>query len=157
MRGSVATSVLPSPVFISAILPWWSTMPPTNWQSKCLMPSTLRDASRTVANASEECRQAFLVIQSLPLRGKQACIDMAISKLPRKPETGYQSALTRAEGFGRHGKPRRQRAPVIKQGRLQPVFPRTQRHRHQAQASQEARSGVNGGMCFPSPVVIALR
>ena len=34
----VATSVLPSPVFISAILPWWSTMPPISWTSKGRMP-----------------------------------------------------------------------------------------------------------------------
>src|SRR5438105_2031589 len=33
--GSVATSVLPSPVAISAILPSWSTMPPMSCTSQC--------------------------------------------------------------------------------------------------------------------------
>ena len=50
--GSVATSVLPSPVRISAILPWCSTMPPISCTSKWRMPSVRRDASRTAAKAS---------------------------------------------------------------------------------------------------------
>ena len=44
--GSVATRVLPSPVAISAILPWWSTMPPISWTSKWRMPTVRRAASR---------------------------------------------------------------------------------------------------------------
>src|SRR6185503_1689166 len=50
--GSVATSVLPSPVFISAILPRWRTMPPISCTSKCRMFSVRRPASRTTAKAS---------------------------------------------------------------------------------------------------------
>ena len=37
IRRSVATSVLPSPVFISAILPLCRTAPPMSWTSKCRM------------------------------------------------------------------------------------------------------------------------
>src|SRR5919198_1837796 len=50
--GSVATSVLPSPVAISAIVPLCSTMPPMSWTSKCRMLSVRRAASRHTANAS---------------------------------------------------------------------------------------------------------
>ena len=50
--GSVATSVLPSPVFISAILPLCSTMPPSICTSKWRMRSVRLEASRTTANAS---------------------------------------------------------------------------------------------------------
>ena len=50
--GSVATSVLPSPVAISAIVPSWSTMPPMSWTSKCRMPSRRRPISRTMAKTS---------------------------------------------------------------------------------------------------------
>ncbi len=48
----VATRVLPSPVFISAMLPRCSAAPPITWTSKCRLSSTRRLASRTVANAS---------------------------------------------------------------------------------------------------------
>src|SRR2546425_2256853 len=51
-RGSTATSVLPSPVFISAIFPWCRTMPPTIWTSKGRRPMVRRAASRTTAKAS---------------------------------------------------------------------------------------------------------
>ena len=47
----MATSVLPSPVFISAILPWCSTMPPMSCTSKWRWPSVRLAASRTVAKA----------------------------------------------------------------------------------------------------------
>src|SRR5512139_3882642 len=50
--GSVATSVLPSPVRISEILPSLSTMPPTSWTSKWRMCSVRLAASRTTAKAS---------------------------------------------------------------------------------------------------------
>src|SRR5436189_134663 len=50
--GSVATSVLPSPVAISAIVPLCSTMPPMSCTSKCRMPTERRAASRQTANAS---------------------------------------------------------------------------------------------------------
>src|SRR5215510_2976127 len=50
--GSVATSVLPSPVAISAIFPAWSTMPPISCTSKCRMATVRRAASRHTANAS---------------------------------------------------------------------------------------------------------
>src|SRR5437867_2527937 len=50
--GSVATSVLPSPVAISAILPSWRTIPPISWTSKGRMPTVRRAASRATANAS---------------------------------------------------------------------------------------------------------
>src|SRR5262245_8501793 len=50
--GSVATSVLPSPVAISAIVPSCSTMPPISWTSKCRMPTVRRAASRQTAKAS---------------------------------------------------------------------------------------------------------
>src|SRR5260370_10377594 len=47
--GSVATSVLPSPVFISAIFPSWRTMPPINCTSKWRMLRWRRPASRVRA------------------------------------------------------------------------------------------------------------
>ena len=50
--GSVATSVFPSPVRISAMRPWCKVMPPIIWTSKCRMPSVRFDTSRTAANAS---------------------------------------------------------------------------------------------------------
>ncbi len=50
--ASVATSVLPSPVRISAILPLCSTMPPISWTSKWRICSTRLPASRTTAKAS---------------------------------------------------------------------------------------------------------
>src|SRR5204863_274109 len=50
--GSVATSVLPSPVATSAIVPLCSTMPPMSCTSKCRMPTERRAASRQTANAS---------------------------------------------------------------------------------------------------------
>ena len=64
-NGMVATRVFPSPVAISAILPWWSTMAPISCTSYGTMsqfillpvttisvPRRRRHASRTVANAS---------------------------------------------------------------------------------------------------------
>jgi hypothetical protein len=48
----VAVSVLPSPVFISAIDPAWSTMPPMSWTSKWRIPSERLPASRTIAKTS---------------------------------------------------------------------------------------------------------
>src|SRR2546427_6809302 len=50
--GSVATSVLPSPVAISAMVPSCSTMPPMSWTSKWRMPTLRRAASRQTAKAS---------------------------------------------------------------------------------------------------------
>src|SRR5215212_11482833 len=48
----VAASVLPSPVFISAILPSCSTMPPMIWTSKGRIPSVRLETSLTTAKAS---------------------------------------------------------------------------------------------------------
>src|SRR5918997_1954671 len=48
----VAASVLPSPVFISAILPSCRAMPPMIWTSKGRIPRVRLEASRTTANAS---------------------------------------------------------------------------------------------------------
>ena len=48
----MATRVLPSPVFISAILPSWSTLPPMSWTSKWRIPRVRRLASRVSAKAS---------------------------------------------------------------------------------------------------------
>ena len=50
--GRVAARVLPSPVFISAILPSCKTIPPISWTSKCLIFNVLFEASLTTANAS---------------------------------------------------------------------------------------------------------
>src|SRR5260370_247552 len=50
--GSVATSVLPSPVAISAIFRAWSTMPRMSWTSKWRIRTVRRAASRQTANAS---------------------------------------------------------------------------------------------------------
>ena len=58
----MATRVLPSPVFISAMAPLWSTAPPMSCTSKCRMLSTRRPASRTTANAS-----GMQVVQRLAL------------------------------------------------------------------------------------------
>ena len=48
------TSVLPSPVFISAIFPWWRTTPPISWTSNGRIPS-LRLAD--LAGRREDVRQ----------------------------------------------------------------------------------------------------
>src|SRR5918997_4200215 len=48
----VAASVLPSPVFISAILPSCRAMPPMIWTSKGRIPRVRLEVSRTTANAS---------------------------------------------------------------------------------------------------------
>src|SRR3990172_101054 len=50
--GSVATSVLPSPVFISAILPLCRMAPPINWTSKWRWPMVRRLPPRAGAEAS---------------------------------------------------------------------------------------------------------
>ena len=50
--GKVATSVFPSPVRISAILPSCRAIPPTSCISKCRRPSALSPASRTTAKTS---------------------------------------------------------------------------------------------------------
>jgi hypothetical protein len=50
--GSVAVSVLPSPVRISAILPSCSAMPPISCTSKWRIFMTRLEASRTTAKAS---------------------------------------------------------------------------------------------------------
>jgi len=49
--GRVATSVFPSPVFISAIFPSERAIPPSICESKCLKPILLTPASLTAANA----------------------------------------------------------------------------------------------------------
>src|ERR671910_2964211 len=49
----VAASVLPSPVFISAIFPSCKTMPPMTCSSKGRIPSVRLETSRTTAKASE--------------------------------------------------------------------------------------------------------
>ena len=50
--GKVATSVFPSPVFISAIFVLFNTIPPTSWTSKCLKPNVRILASLVNANDS---------------------------------------------------------------------------------------------------------
>src|SRR3990170_2042722 len=50
--ATAATSVLPSPVFSSAILPSWRALAPISCTSKARWPSLRRIASRTTANAS---------------------------------------------------------------------------------------------------------
>ena len=50
--GRVATRVLPSPVFISAMRPLCRIMPPINCTSKCRMFKLRRDISRQTAKAS---------------------------------------------------------------------------------------------------------
>src|SRR5205807_5768177 len=52
LTGKLATSVLPSPVFISAILPWCRTTPPTSCTSKWRIPMVRRPALRHSAKAS---------------------------------------------------------------------------------------------------------
>jgi hypothetical protein len=51
--GSVAVRVLPSPVFISAIEPSCSTMPPISWTSKWRCPSVRLATSRVIAKDSK--------------------------------------------------------------------------------------------------------
>src|SRR2546425_1577954 len=51
-RGSTATSVLPSPVFISAILRGDSVLAPTSWTAKGRKPVVRGAASQTTAKAS---------------------------------------------------------------------------------------------------------
>ena len=57
--GSVATSVLPSPVAISAILPKWSWMPPMSWTSYGTMfHSSSRPVTLTVVPTRRRARLA---------------------------------------------------------------------------------------------------
>jgi hypothetical protein len=57
----VATSVLPSPVRISAILPWCRTMPPIICTSKWRMPVVRTLASRRSQKPPAESRRALRV------------------------------------------------------------------------------------------------
>ncbi len=50
--GATSTNVLPSPVFISAILPWCITIPPINCTLYWRIPNFLFDTSLTTAKAS---------------------------------------------------------------------------------------------------------
>ena len=63
--GSVATSVFPSPVFISAIFPSCRTIPPISCTSKCRIPSVRRPTSRVSANAGANRRLECLLQFSL--------------------------------------------------------------------------------------------
>ena len=67
----VETSVLPSPVFISAIQPKCSAIPPISWTSKGRWPSTRHAPSRTTAKASirRSSRRLALVEPLLELDG----------------------------------------------------------------------------------------
>jgi hypothetical protein len=76
-HGKVATSVLPSPVFISAIIPLCRAMPPMSWTSKWRMPRERTDASRVRAKQSGMMRSStadfsFSAASAISLR--QACI-----------------------------------------------------------------------------------
>ena len=61
----VATRVLPSPVFISAILPWCKTMPPINWTSKGRMPRIRGSLPRHRESFGKQIIEFFPVFQSL--------------------------------------------------------------------------------------------
>ena len=94
--GRVATSVLPSPVIISAMAPWWSTMPPTICTSWWRSPRVRTLASRTSAKAfgSTSSRMARCSSSSRPLRrSRQAAVSAFICS-PESPLAQLSSALT---------------------------------------------------------------
>ena len=62
--GRVATKVFPSPVFISAIFPSASEIPPSSCESKCLKPIVLFEASLTAANAKGSMAYISLLLFS---------------------------------------------------------------------------------------------
>ena len=69
--ASVAVSVLPSPVRISAILPSLRTIAPMSCTSKWRMPSTRTEASRTTAKASG---RSSSVVAPLAMRSRNSCV-----------------------------------------------------------------------------------
>src|ERR1700744_4335579 len=75
--GNVATRVLPSPVFISAILPECRTMPPIICTSKWRMPTARLPASRTTAKASGSSSSSASVSAAL-----RASLFSAVSGAP---------------------------------------------------------------------------
>ncbi|MDT4865003.1 hypothetical protein FQZ97_997820 [compost metagenome] len=69
--GSVAVSVLPSPVRISEILPLCSAMPPSSWTSKWRIFMTRLEPSRTVAKASGSRSSS---VSPLAMRSLNSCV-----------------------------------------------------------------------------------
>ena len=62
--------VLPSPVFISAMLPPWSTMPPISCTSKWRMPIVRLPTSRTIAKSRAGGRRATRRARALAQAGE---------------------------------------------------------------------------------------
>src|SRR5882724_8885006 len=90
--GSVATSVLPSPVAISAILPAWSTMPPISCMSKCRMATVRRAASRHTANASGSTSSIGSASSSRFLNSSDFARRAASSSDPSEPSNALIAA-----------------------------------------------------------------
>ena len=85
----MATSVLPSPVFISAIFPWWSTAPPISWTSKCRM---FEDAPARLAYDGKGFRQQ--IVERLAFREPLAEFGRSSREAPRRnaPDCGFERA-----------------------------------------------------------------
>ena len=96
--ASVATSVLPSPVFISEIWPWCSTMPPTSCTSKCRMFSVRRPASRTTANASTSTSSSVAPAASFS-RSRAVCARRSASLSARTPGSRAPISATSGVSF----------------------------------------------------------
>ena len=86
IAASGATRVLPSPVRISAILPWWRTAPPMSWTSKWRMPSVRFIASRAIAKtsgrtSSRACLEALVLALAARLRQLAAALEVRVVEL----------------------------------------------------------------------------
>src|ERR671915_322218 len=90
----VAASVFPSPVFISAILPSCSAIPPRTCTSKGRMPRVRMDVSRTAANASGRMSARVSPWPSLS-RNSSVFARMAASESPFISGSSAETASTR--------------------------------------------------------------
>ncbi len=86
----VAASVLPSPVFISAILPSCSAIPPRTCTSKGRICKVRLEASRTTANASGRIPSRVSPRSSLSRNSSV----FALKALSESPSTSAPSAET---------------------------------------------------------------
>src|SRR5215207_6487255 len=90
----VAARVLPSPVFISAILPSCKTIPPITCTSKGRMPKVRLDASRTTAKASGKMSSSLSRNSSVFARSSASESFSTSGSRAVTASTAFWSALT---------------------------------------------------------------
>ena len=87
--ASVPVSVLPSPVFISAIEPACSTMPPISWTSKWRMPIVRRgDLADDRERLGQEVGERFPVPGALTQGGGLLAQLIVLQEEPARAPTG---------------------------------------------------------------------